>query len=248
MVEYLESTSYYKEFETSLYNLRLMHESLSQRLEVPDDIKESLASLPTVTFLVFGSATPRNIDNVALLDSTLRPSRVHQDSVLMIDYNDSPMKDHRNHWIDIEPTARGEEQQKYLPYPDFAFARADMRRLPIEDEMIDVVISDYTLNFLDDYDDVRRTFGEAARVLKTRGIMLLAVAGHVQVAPDADTENLAVRNAQRRERRGGFRTFQFPLQMYEQAASENGLHLRAQEIIGSDIVCAVLQKQSHGTY
>lgn len=248
MVEYLESTSYYREFEGSLYDIKMMYEAVSNRLEIPADVKESLVSIDAANILVLGSATPRNIDNVALLDSTLRPGRSHQDSVLMIDYNDSPMKDHRDHWIDIEPTARSDEQQKYLPYPDFAFARADMRRLPIGDEMLDIVISDYTLNFLDDYDDVRTTFGEAARVLKTHGIILLAVAGHVQVAPDADIENLAVRNAQRRERRGGFRTFQFPLQMYEQAASENGLQLRAQEIAGSNIVCAVLQKQSHVTY
>lgn len=236
---------YYEGFEYGGgWDLSLMISAL-ENLELPAHVKESVARPSEATFLVMGSATTRNIGNIAVLDSKLRPGKSHNDCVLMIDRNLYPMSQHQREWNWLRPIVHGEgDQQDHLPYPNFIFAQADMRNLPLPDESCDVVISDYTLNFLDTREDVARTFGQTQRVLKPGGVMLLAVAGHEDVDPAIPLHDLQDTAAQQKGRTGDLVTTQFPLQVYEQSAALNGLILQTAKVSSSTYLCAILQKQS----
>lgn len=239
--ESLNPENYYSQFERSGTDLDKMHDILS-RMDIPVDIKHSLESVHSAAILVLGSATERNIDSIAWIDQVLRPGRGNNDGVLMIDYNNYPMQKHSKHWDWLEKLARTNEQQEYLPYPDFVFAQANMMQLPLADETIDIVVSDYTVNFLDDLNDVRRTFDEAARVLKPGGVLLLSAAGNEYVDPSIPLADITIRNPQTRYRIGGSNTSQFPMQAYRKALEDSGLVMRVASVYGTDISCAIVQK------
>jgi ubiquinone/menaquinone biosynthesis C-methylase UbiE len=119
-----------------------------------------------------------------------------------------------------------------------------MRQLPFPDKSYDVVVSDYTLNFLGTEQDIAQTFCETARELKPDGLMLLAVAGHEDVDPTIPPQDLPNTEPQLKARFGNLVTVQFPLQVYEQSAAVHDLTLQAANASGNDYLCAVLQKQS----
>lgn len=241
--ESLTSSDYYRRFESGGWDLDLMY-SVMGHMDIPRDVRDHLESIPAATLLVLGSATPRNIHNVAKIDRLMRPGQSGNDGVLMVDFNNYPMTKHAQEWEWLHGVVHTDEQETYLPYPDYAFAQADMRQLPIGDAVIDIVISDYTLNFLDDYEDVQKTFGEVSRVLKPGGVLLLSVAGHENVSPTIPIDALADLSPQKRSRVGGSYTSQFPQQMYTQAAANSGLTMQVSSDVGRDLTCAVLQKSA----
>lgn len=236
------SAAYYDYFSSGGWDLSLMADTLKQ-LHVPDSALDTLRHIPAAQFLVLGSATARNIDNVAILDKHLRPGQGHEDTVTIIDYNPYPMQQHLEKWHWLKPIARDDpEQRQYLPYPNFNFVQADMRRLPLPDTSCDVVVSDYTLNFLGTEQDIGQTFRETTRVLKPGGLMLLAVAGHEEVDPTVPLQDLPNTEPQLKARFGDLVTVQFPLQVYEQSAALHGLVMQAADHTGNTYTCAVLQK------
>lgn len=235
-------TAYYDHFSAGGWDLSLMAESL-KGLDAPAQATDTLRRTSDATLLVLGSATVRNIHNVANLDNILRPGQGHHDHAMIVDYSHHPMKQHRQEWDWLEPSTRTKEQQRYLPYPAFSFIQADIRDLPLPNESCDVVISDYTLNFLANTPDVVQTLGEAARVLKTKGLLLLAVAGHEAVDKSIALEDVVDTPPQLKQRSGHLVTSQLPLQIYEHAATSQGFALKAASHAGSSFLCAVLQKQ-----
>lgn len=56
-----------------------------------------------------------------------------------------------------------------------AFLNADVRRLPLADQCIDVVLSNSTLDHFDTELEIEESLGELARVLKPGGIMLVTL-------------------------------------------------------------------------
>lgn len=239
--ESLTSTEYYECFERGGWDLSLMYSAMTH-LNIPQEVRDSVESVTSATLLVLGSATPRNIHNVAKIDNLLRPGQSQNDGVLMVDYNNYPMKKHLQEWQWLERVVHTEQQEALLPYPDYAFIQANMMQLPIGNATMDTVLSDYTVNFLDDYGDVQKTFAEIARVLKPGGILLLSVAGHENVDPTIPLDVLADTSAQKKSRYGGSYTSQFPQQMYTHAAASSGLALCASRSAGKDLTCAILQK------
>ncbi|TAH32884.1 class I SAM-dependent methyltransferase [Candidatus Saccharibacteria bacterium] len=243
--EVLSPEHYYDAFEYSGRTMQTMHGALA-KLTLPCDIRESLQAIPEANLLVLGSATARNISNVALIDKDIRPGQGHKDTVVIVDRNHYPMRKHREEWEWMRDVVRNEEQNRILPYPSFRFGQADMRQLPMRDGTFDIVASDYTLNFLDTYEDVQQTFSEVQRVLKPGGILLAAVLGHSEVDPGIPVESLANTTAEHSERGTGPVTtlvHRFPLQFYTAAASEAGLAMRAADQNGNSYLCAVLQNE-----
>src|SRR5262249_23579316 len=150
-------------------NLALMNNALS-RIELPDDLRESLRNLSAAELLVLGSAIPDNIDHIRAIDAALRPGQGSNDRVLIIDRDPYPLTQHRKEWDWLRPSVRGPgNRYPELQYPAFRFKQADMRELPVDDGSTDVAVSDYTLNFLPSFPDVEQTFSEVARVLRLGG-------------------------------------------------------------------------------
>ncbi|HTE58652.1 MAG TPA: methyltransferase domain-containing protein [Verrucomicrobiae bacterium] len=52
-----------------------------------------------------------------------------------------------------------------------------MKRLPFADGSIDVAVSDYTLNFAENSEEVDQTFSEIARVLSADGFFVYVCQG-----------------------------------------------------------------------
>jgi SAM-dependent methyltransferase len=102
-----------------------------------------------------------------------------------------------------------------------------MRDLPIEDNSVDVAMSDYTFNFMTDTASIQAAFDETARVLRPGGLMLLAVEGHSAyrngVTP---VEGVPFDAADVREMHGSINLVRFPLSSYLSMAETSGLELR----------------------
>lgn len=234
--------NYYDAYDAAGWDIGLMRSALAD-VALPDDVRDSLTNTPAATFLVLGSATSRNITHLAAIDRELRPGQGSNDTIVMIDYNSRPLEGHQREWRWLQPMVRGADNTyKDQQYPHFVFGQADMRQLPVRDGALDVVVSDYTFNFLGAYGDIHKTFGEVERVLRPLGVMLMSVAGREGVDPTIPVSDLPDLSAQQKERWGGLVTTQFPLQLYTGAAAEHGLALRASAVVGSDFLCAVLHK------
>lgn len=240
---------YYAGFETGgvgVADLGLMHSVLGS-MTIPKSVEQTLQSAPSVDYLVLGSATTRNISNMALIDERLRPGMGDKDTVTIIDINGYPMEGHQRLWRAVKDVVNNSPagQEPMLLYPNFGFCQADMTQLPFADSSFHAVVSDYTLNFLPTLEDVDKTFAETSRVLRAGGIMLLSVCGREGVDPTAPRDELdpaLMQSPRVRGRLHGLSTMEFPAQAYFGAAEDNGLQVVRARMSANTAQCAILQK------
>jgi SAM-dependent methyltransferase len=243
----LDAQRYYEGFEYSGWDLNLMREVL-EKMDVPPDVLESIQNKEKIKFLVLGSATAHNLDNMAKIDKVLRPGKGAEDTVTIIDYNMYPLERHKERTEFLERWEASHKrnnpnEKDPLPYPKFNLAQADMKQLPFEEGSADIVVSDYTFNFLSTQEDIDKAFAEVARVLPQDGTMLIAVNGNDKYKPDKQLTDQQMEDLQEREVLGGTVVKQFPIQTYLAAAERHGLELTASDFSGSDLLCGVLRKR-----
>ncbi len=247
----LSIEGYYKDFEHKGWHLGLMREAL-EKTEIPGDILKSIQGKGGIKFLVVGSATERNLDEIALLDKLIRPGKGRQDDVIILDYNNYPLQRGQDRaefiekWEENHKRNFPEDKSDSLLYPNFEFTQGDIRQLPLKQESTDIVITDYTLNFLADVEDIEKSFEEIGRILIPGGVVFISVKGNdkYQFSDDFISEKEA-QDVQSRELSGGVLINQFPLHTYVAIAKKHGLKLVNYSLAdnGTTLLCGILQKR-----
>ncbi|MBB3123282.1 SAM-dependent methyltransferase [Mesoflavibacter sabulilitoris] len=174
----LTAENYYDNYG-SFYDLNLTRGRM-KKLSFPDNLLDFLRKPKSINFLVLGSATTKNINAVTQIGFDLRTkANIQNDIVNIIDINDISVALHEEYvnYLDKESSwgdckTPREASLPTFPYPQFNVEKMDMCRLKYENNSIEVVISDYTLNFLSSFDDLRKVFQETSRVLTPKGIFI----------------------------------------------------------------------------
>lgn len=237
---YLNAENYYDNY--SGWDLGLMYERLKS-MELPEQVRESVRAKEKATLLVLGSATSDNLSRISQIDSYLRPGKVEQDTAVIIDQNNYPLARHAKDILSIEGKDGWSNTPKStpeFPFPKFQLTQADIRRLPFAENKVDLIISDYTLNYLDNLEDINSTFKEISRTLSADGIALISFRGNHKY-PYIEKFPAAPDNDHQQTIQGGVSVHYFPLHTYLNVAKQHGLKLVASDIIGTDL-CAVLLK------
>jgi SAM-dependent methyltransferase len=250
MPKFMPDQQYYDAFEYDGWNLSLMNELLQGQIDLKPELAADVRTLDRARFLMLGSATVRNIDNLAVMDRILRPGQGAQDAAVIIDRANYPLEKHKKQleWYETaffgKDTVEDMAQANYLPYPQFSVAKADMRQLPFPDGSMDVVVSDYTLNFLQKPSDIRATLQQVSRVLGHNGMFLASVAGHPDWSHSDPVPDEHAYDGRIKLLQGGYAVTTFPAATYTAIAAEAGLHLADGVYIQTDLVSGVFRKQS----
>jgi SAM-dependent methyltransferase len=239
----LNAENYYNQYRYFGWDLSLMYERLN-KVKLPDGLQKDIQEKEKFTFLVLGSATPRNLSQIARIDKYLRPSKVEQDEVIVIDQNIYPLIDHKREIAVFEGKSGWGNMPlstKEFPLPSYKIAQADMRALPFGENRIDCVVSDYTFNYLDNLEGIDKSFAEISRTLASNGILMISIRGN-ETHPYTGIMNIDVAEQDIQEKnQGGVIVHYFPLQIYIQTAQNHQLEMIGSNAIGTDLF-AVLAK------
>ena len=245
MSEKLNPQNYYENYEG--WNLGLLFARI-KGMELPEDLQKSIREKDKVKFLILGSATADNLNQAALIAHYLRPlDKVEQDEIVIIDKNEYPVSKHKKEADWLEGTGAGSwnnlpKSTPEFPYPKFHILRADMRQLPFAENAYDAVVSDYTLNYLDNLEEVEKTFQGISEMLPENGLIMLSVRGNEKY-PYSGTNTPGIRDDDLQNvNQGGVEVCYFPLQTYIDLAQKHRLRLISYDLVDNDM-CAIFAKK-----
>jgi SAM-dependent methyltransferase len=237
---------YYDNYQSGSWDLQLQVE-LIERVPgyFPDTALQAIRSKPEAHYLLLGSAAPRNFGHMACLNRVLRPWQGEHDTVTLVDSNPYSVNLHKKEIEDLEEWHKNvsplpPSDKPPLIYPQLVVREADMRATGLNDNSVDVAVSDYTFNFLPNIEDVSAAFAEVSRVLKADGTFLIALCGHKQFRDYQENPVPAPEPALREM--VGATAYEFPLGTYLGIAREQGLELATQPFLcGADMSSGVLR-------
>ncbi len=130
----------------------------------------------SVSMLALGSATGKNLNAFKGLYSHLRQrGKKASDKILLLDINQQPLEA-------AKAENQGEDSEKV------GFARGDIRdmgKAGVQSESQDLIVSDYTLNFMPDQAGVEQAISEISRVSKVKGAVLLRFGNELAPSPQS---------------------------------------------------------------
>ncbi|HSX32460.1 MAG TPA: methyltransferase domain-containing protein [Candidatus Saccharimonadales bacterium] len=243
MAVHTPDQAYYDHFEHDGWHLGLMNEILRGQISTERGLVADLRRKEEARFLLLGSATVRNLDNMAIMDRILRPGKGKQDDVYIIDRVRYPLTKHVAHaeWLDEWHKNQTKPLGNGLLYPHFMFAQADMRQLPLPADTIDCVISDYTLNFLQDPADVCTTLGEVRRVLKDDGTFIASIGGNPDWPSGKQVPAEHAHSDNRLTMPAGPELSRLPITTYLRMAAEAKLHIANGVFSGQDMLSGIFK-------
>lgn len=245
MSEKLTQENYYESYQYQGWNLSLLYERM-RNIQIPEDILRSIQEKEKIRLLVLGSATTENLHQIAKIDQYLHPGKVEDDDAVIIDLNKYPLDQHKKYvdWIEGKDSwTNTPKSTPEFPYPKFDLVQTDMRQLPFAEGSFDILISDYTLNYIDNPTDLGKVFTQIAQVLSLDGLAIVAVRG-TQHGNQKTGDNKALSEAEHTTQ-GGVEVHYFPLQTYLRIAAEHGLEVVTQSLLSNDL-CVVLKKMVTG--
>jgi len=209
------SEQYYKYFSNQDKQKFEVAKSLSVYLESEPGLKDELAQKDSITLLLLGSATPRNPQNLVRFLEDLRPRRYTADKIIIEEISDTAIDFHRN-------------DQKESDIPVY-LTKMDMREMAIQPKAVDLLIADFTLNFVSSLEDVNNFFREIRESLKEDGIALVSVSCN-RYFLDQEKYGRYQENIPFSQRRSfsvykglGTKQWMFTLPQYIEIAQNNGL-------------------------
>ncbi len=238
----LNAKNYYDDYEYRGWDLNLMYQRIST-MDISEKNLEQIRTKEKAKLLILGSATPNNLSIIAKIDSFLRPGKVEQDTAIIIDQNKYPLDKHKKEILFLEGKDGWTNTPKStpeFPLPQYKLVQADMRKLPFGKNEIDIVISDYTFNYLDKAEDVNQVFKEISSVLSPNGILLISVLGNENYSYEENMDS-SVTDLNKKEQ-GKVQINCFPLHVYLDLAKKNGLEIIDTNDIGKDL-CSILVKK-----
>ena len=230
----IDQARYYESYTRAGTYLNLMNELLRQ-VEIKPCIVEHLRSKGRVRLLMLGSATVENVYQLARIDQFLRPGqeRVEKDEVVIIDLNLYPLHLHQELTRELDKGLSDWSEEPYstpeFPLPSYTLAQADMRELPFTAGSMDVVVSDFTFNFLSDCMSIEQAFSSVANTMPTNGIMLMTVRCHMAgtLTGEPVVENLS----------GNTLVHCFSAKTYIEAARKFGLEVSTSYMPWKELFC-----------
>lgn len=221
----LTPAGYYDGYD-GIFDLQLMQGRIESLVAGSKGrLMEALRQVEKASILILGSATTKNINNATRLAHYLRgKAKVSGDTINVIDANDYSVQIHDAavKALDAHGNWSGrsirETSQDAFPYPQFKVEKADMRALPHESNSQDVVVSDYTVNYVDSLEDIKNTFKEVRRVLKNEGLYFMTIRYNPEQESTESTDDQGIKKLQ-----GGVQINKFRLDSYLRLAEEAGL-------------------------
>lgn len=142
----------------------------------PSNMLQAFVARDSINMLALGSATEKNLAAFKGFYSHLRQGNKRQsDKILLLDINQVP--------LDI---AKGANQGVDSEKVDFVQGDIrDMKSAHVEDATQDLVVSDYTLNFMPDERGVEQAIQEISRVSKIKGAVLLRFGNNLVRSPQS---------------------------------------------------------------
>lgn len=219
---------YYERYD-SFFDLEMMGERIKS-LALPETFFGGLKN-KNAEFLVLGSATTKNINGITkIVHHVHGKENVGEDTVSIVDINEESVAIHQKAIDDLDVRSEWSGQiirevsAEKFPYPQFKVKKGDIRDLPQEDKSIDIVISDYTINYLDSLEGIERCFTEVSRVLQDDGTLFITVRF---IKEGAEPERIL---------QGGIPICKFGLQDYIDTAVKSGLELVKRSEGGEDVL------------
>ncbi len=179
---YLQETDYYEKYN-SFYDLNCLYETINS-MDISHEIVDTIKNKQDpITLLTLGSATPENINWLAKIDTYFRgKEKVENDRVIIIDVNQKSVDIHQKRIDQLDALSdwsktieREESKKHWFHYPQYTVALWDMRNLHYTDRSINIIVSDYTLNYLYSIEDIKKTFSEVNRLLTADGIFIVSL-------------------------------------------------------------------------
>jgi hypothetical protein len=138
--------------------------SVSLQIYLDNDpvLADQIAEKESVTLGLLGSATHRNPQNLVEFLKKLRPNNHARDKIVIEEISDTA--------IDIH-------QKKFEPDTEIPvfMTKMDMTEMGIKPKSFDVLISDFTVNFLSSIEDVGHFFKEIEKSIKDDGVALVTL-------------------------------------------------------------------------
>lgn len=235
MSEKLTQENYYESYHG--WDLSLLYERM-RGMQLPEDSLRSIQEKEKIRLLVLGSATRENIHQIAKIDQYIHPGKVENDNAVIVDINKYPLDEHKKYvdWIEGKDSwTHTPKSTPEFPYPQFDLVQTDMRQLPFAEGSFDMLISDYTLNYIDNPTDLGKVFGQIAQALSQDGFAIVVVRGTEQ------RDQKPAGGEELHTTQGGVEVHYFPFQTYLRIAGEQGLTVVTQSLLGNDL-CVVLKK------
>ncbi len=228
---------YYQDYKTTGLHLGSMVNAI-KKIGIPINDLGDFQNKQKIKFLLMGSSTEHNLEQMAILEKEIRPKQAKNDTVLIMDLNQYPLLRHQD-WLQNFQQNHNGSNADVLEYPKFHLLRGDMIQSPIPNNTIDVVISHYTLNFIEDIKLVSKAISEFARVLKKDGLLLLALQSWTPW-----TKPYLVKDTPNRDYVTGSYIYQFTPMTYLKLLTEHGFNLVAENNTGMlDMSCGIFSKE-----
>jgi ubiquinone/menaquinone biosynthesis C-methylase UbiE len=172
--------------------------------EIQNELKK-LSQENNPFLLVLGSATTRNIEAIS---HELKKEGIKSGKVCIIDISQIPLKKHLETLKEDEFTSRAGTV--------FFLAQMDANKMGIRENQIDIIISDFTVNFNQTPENIKNMFNEMARVLKKEGAAFVSM--NISSA-ETEKEPLLVERLKTKQ-------FVFPLTFYKEEAEKAGFNFQ----------------------
>jgi hypothetical protein len=243
----LNSRNYYDGYEQRGFSLTLddMWMAMVWLMNIPEKALRHTREKEKARFLVLGSATPSNLTYISKIDGYVRPGKISNDTITIIDQNFYPLTKHAQLVRVIEGNDGWSNTPVLLDgqsYPRFELIQGDIKKLPFNSNTFDVVVSDFTLNYLTSISDLEKTFEDVTRVLCQKGLCILAVRGN-QKYPYQKHRKLDFSPSEAEViSLGRVNIHVFPLETYMAIAKDKGLKVICYFISVNDIYAFFIKK------
>jgi len=128
-------------------------------------IMHVLAEGDPLDMLVFGSATERNLRDMRLFMQEVRPDIHLEDTVVVLDIEDHPLKRHRDY-------------VKEIGCKTIHMVKADINEVPLAAASADLLITDFSINFNLTVEGYKKTITSISRLLSDTGICVASICIH----------------------------------------------------------------------
>lgn len=189
------------------------------KIIIPENIVQEFTTEKPISILVLGSATEKNqVSFKKFYDFLRKGNGKKSDQILLLDINQYPLQSSRE--MGTDGSVLNQQQES----PKFGFIQGDMRNLGIKEKSQELIVSDCTLNYLSDEQDVEQTFREMSRVIKPGGEILLRFRNNL-IAALGLTTIFFESPVSRKGSQGGFDVLFLPSQLIISLAKKHNFNL-----------------------